>query len=107
ELNAPSAKSRRKRFGSRNATTNASATGPVPSAAARNMSLTKPRMRLEKVAPPTVVKFLRSDIQPAFPLPLVGRGQGWGPRGKRGSTKNPTVELVSAEDSSASLATRP
>ncbi len=62
ELNAPSANRRRKRLGKRNATKNASATGPVPSAAAMNMSRTKPSTRLDAVAPPTVAKFLSSDM---------------------------------------------
>ena len=63
ELKAPSAKSRRKRLGKRKATKKASATGPVPRAAAMKMSRTKPRRRLVAVAPPTVAKFLRSDMR--------------------------------------------
>ena len=49
EAKAPSAKRRRKRLGRRWATKKASATGPVPSAAAMNMSRTKPRTRLVAV----------------------------------------------------------
>ncbi len=58
ELNAPSAKSLRKVFGSRNAVLKASATGPVPSAAAMKVSRMKPKSRLPSVAPPTVANFL-------------------------------------------------
>src|SRR5690606_14560919 len=62
ELKAPSANSRRNRFGNRNATRNASDTAPVPSAAAMNMSRMKPSARLDAVAPPTVTKLRSSDI---------------------------------------------
>jgi hypothetical protein len=49
-------------LGKRNATKNASATGPVPSAAATMMSRAKPSRRLAAVPPPTVTKFLRSAM---------------------------------------------
>ena len=45
-LNAPSANRRRKKFGSLNATKNASATGPAPRIAAIRISRAKPRTRL-------------------------------------------------------------
>ena len=58
ELNAPSPNRRRNRFGNRKATTNASATQPVPSEAAIRISRTKPKIRLSSVNPPTVAKAL-------------------------------------------------
>ncbi len=57
ELNAPSAKSRRKVLGKRKAALKASATGPVPTAAAISVSRRKPKMRLPSVAVPTVANF--------------------------------------------------
>ncbi|MCY1303696.1 hypothetical protein D9M70_534150 [compost metagenome] len=58
ELKAPSANSRRKVFGRRKAVLKASATGPVPRAAAIKVSRIKPNRRLPSVAPPTVANFL-------------------------------------------------
>ncbi len=57
ELNAPSAKSLRNVFGKRKAALKASATGPVPSAAAMNISRVKPKMRLISVPDATVANF--------------------------------------------------
>ena len=51
---APSANSRRKKFGSLNATMKASATAPEPSTADSTMSRTKPTTRLSSVKLPTV-----------------------------------------------------
>ncbi len=53
-LKAPSPNSRRNKLGSRSATKNASATGPVPRMAAIRISRAKPRMRLAIVHIPTV-----------------------------------------------------
>ena len=53
-LKAPSPNRRRNRLGSLLATKNASATGPVPSSAAINMSRNRPRTRLAMVQTPTV-----------------------------------------------------
>src|SRR5215210_5209576 len=58
ELNAPSPKIARKWLGSRNATTKASATGPVPIIAAMTMSRKKPVTRETSVQPPTDRIFL-------------------------------------------------
>ena len=62
-LKAPSANRRRKVLGSWNAALNASATGPVPSAAAMNISRVKPRMRLISVPEATVANFLTRLMQ--------------------------------------------
>ena len=48
---APSASRRRNMFGMRNATKNASVTGPAPKTSATTMSRTNPRMRESSVAP--------------------------------------------------------
>ena len=69
ELNAPSAKRRRNRFGKRKATKKASATGPEPRLAAINISLTKPNARLASVATPTVAKFFSIDMPGSFRNP--------------------------------------
>jgi hypothetical protein len=58
ELNAPSPKMARKWFGSRKATTNASATGPAPMMAAMMTSRKKPVIRETSVQPPTDRIFL-------------------------------------------------
>ena len=50
EESAPSARRRRRRFGSRKATKKASVTGPAPNVRATTMSRTYPRMRLTSVA---------------------------------------------------------
>ncbi len=62
ELNAPSANNLRKRLGNLNATKNASAIGPVPSAPAIRMSRMKPSTRLTSVMPPTVIADLTRFI---------------------------------------------
>ena len=49
---APSARSRRSRFGMRKATKNASVSGPAPKTRATTMSRTKPSTRLASVASP-------------------------------------------------------
>ena len=59
---APSANSERNRFGKRNATKKASATGPAPSSAASSISRTKPRTRLTAVSPPIVAIERKSDM---------------------------------------------
>src|SRR5258705_4785745 len=48
---APSARTRRRMLGMRNATKNASVTGPAPNARATTMSRTNPSTRLTRVAP--------------------------------------------------------
>ncbi|MDT4841225.1 hypothetical protein FQZ97_750700 [compost metagenome] len=62
-LNAPSANNLRNVFGKRKAALNASATGPVPSAAAMNISRVKPKMRLISVPDATVANFLTKLIE--------------------------------------------
>ena len=56
-LKAPSANRRRKVLGNWKAALKASATGPVPRAAAMNISRVKPRMRLISVPEATVANF--------------------------------------------------
>src|SRR5579862_1791087 len=63
-LKAPSAKIARKWLGSRQATKNASATGPAPRMAASMISRTKPVSRDSKVSPPTVKMRPIIDLRP-------------------------------------------
>ena len=63
-LKAPSANSRRNRFGSLNATKKASAPGPAPNAPATRTSRPKPRTRLTRVRPPTVAAGRRTLMLP-------------------------------------------
>src|SRR5215213_3863040 len=63
ELNAPSAKSERKRLGKRKATTKACATRPVPTTLAIKMSRKKPKTRLMSVIEPTVAAERNSDME--------------------------------------------
>ena len=70
-LNAPSANKRRKKFGSLNATKNASATGPAPSIAAIRISRAKPRNRLIIVKPPTVAMERSKAIQAIIRLSVA------------------------------------
>ncbi len=60
-LNAPSAKSRRKRLGNLKATTKISAKGPAPKDAAISTSRRNPRIRLIKVAAPVVAAALTME----------------------------------------------
>src|SRR5690606_25659880 len=88
-LKAPSAVMRRKKFGRRSATKNASATGPAPIIAAAMISRTRPKAREAKVRPLTVATARRKDIQnpykrdraslgPALPsIKIPGRVYHW------------------------------
>ena len=69
-LNAPSAKKRRNKLGRENATTKASATGPVPKNAAIITSRANPSTRDIKVQPPTVKKRLIIRLSP-FQIRLI------------------------------------
>src|SRR5271169_7042752 len=72
-LNAPSAKMARKWLGNRNATKNASATGPAPRIAASMMSRRNPVRRESSVYPPTVR--IRSIMVAFNPPPLRREGR--------------------------------
>ena len=67
---APSANSRRKKFGSLKATKKASATAPEPSTADSTMSRTKPATRLSSVKLPTVAT-ARPRLMPLFSSPVI------------------------------------
>src|SRR5215207_1409175 len=75
ELNAPSAKSERKRLGKRKATTKACATRPVPTTLAIKMSRKKPKTRLMSVIEPTVAAERNSDMEHPQGPRLLKHGQ--------------------------------
>src|SRR3990170_4581315 len=73
---APSASSRRNRFGMRKATKNASVRGPAPKARATTTSRTNPRIRLVSVARPMLPTARTTPASTAAAAPPFSPGSG-------------------------------